>query len=123
MEGLNINCPYCGRATDFVTSEEFYGRNYGTHLYVCRPCNAYVGTHKGSNRPLGTLADWETREWRKMAHAQFDPLWKRGKRSRTGAYIWMQKVMGLTPEEAHIGNFNIQQCRQLIREIHKWRGF
>ena len=34
--------------------------------------------------------------------------------SRSSAYRWMQKVMGMSPEEAHIGRFNREQCRTLV---------
>jgi hypothetical protein len=100
-----------------MSSKEFYGRDYGTNLYVCRPCDAYVGTHKGTNQPLGTPANRDTREWRKLAHTRFDWLWKSGKKSRTKAYLWLQNVMGLTRSEAHIGKFTAEQCKEVVRLV------
>jgi hypothetical protein len=35
-----------------------------------------VGCHKGTTKPLGRLADAELREWKKRAHAAFDPVWQ-----------------------------------------------
>lgn len=114
-----VTCPYCEKEAVFTTSEEFYGRDYGTNLYVCRPCDARIGTHGRSDKPLGTLATLELRELRKQAHAVFDPLWKKnGKEKlgmrRTEAYQWLQQVMNLSKKEAHIGKFNEAQCRKLI---------
>jgi zinc-finger-containing domain len=112
-----VMCPYCGYPTSFMASEQYYGRDYGANIYVCHPCDARVGTHKRSNVPLGTPANAELRRWRSAAHQKFDPLWRGKKRSRTEAYRWMQKAMGLTEQQAHIGRFNISQCQQLIQLV------
>jgi hypothetical protein len=114
-----VICPYCNNQAEFTTSEAFYGRDYGTNIYVCRPCNAYVGTHKNSDVPMGTLATREVREWRQIAHSRFDYIWKTGQKSRTKAYQWMANVMGLKPGEAHIGQFNVEQCKTLVRLIRE----
>lgn len=67
-----------------------------------------------------TPGDAETFELRKRAHAAFDPLWKGSMlkfQRRPEAYRWMQEVMKLGPRECHIGLFNAQQCRELLRHI------
>lgn len=56
---------------------------------------------------------------RKTAHNTFDPLWRGRKMSRTKAYKWMQKVMSLPPEKAHIGLFNEEQCWKLIKCVRE----
>ncbi|MBN8200511.1 zinc-finger-containing protein [Bacillus sp. NTK034] len=106
-----MNCPYCGNEAKFLTTKEFYGKDYGTNVYSCKPCNAYVGTHGRSKTPLGTMANPKLRSLRKCAHSLFDPLWKSKKKqmSRTSAYVWMQKAMNLPAEKAHIGMFNEEQ--------------
>lgn len=117
-----MDCPYCGKEAAYMSSYAFYGRDYGTNVYVCYPCDAYVGTHKGSSRPLGTMANAETRAWRKAAHSMFDALWKHKKMSRTTAYHWMAKEMGLPSEKAHIGMMTAEQCMTLIGKVKKKRG-
>jgi zinc-finger-containing domain len=117
---LYVTCPYCGSQAEFTTSQEFYGRDYGTNIYVCRPCDAYVGTHKRTNIPKGSLATKELRRWRIAAHNKFDAMWRGKKRSRTDAYRWMQKVMNMTSQEAHIGKFTIYQCQMLIKYVDDW---
>ena len=69
-----------------------YGRNCGTSYkcYYCEPCNAYVGCHKNSRKPLGTLANKELRELRIRTHEIFDPLWKSGKMTRSEAYKMLE---------------------------------
>jgi hypothetical protein len=116
-----VICPYCNQQAEYKSTKEFYGRDYGGGVYCCAPCQAYVGTHKATGKPLGTLADRKTREWRLLAHARFDLLWKDGVMSRSDAYQWMQEAMGMTKEEAHIGNFGVEECERLVKELH-YRG-
>ena len=36
-------CPYCGKESELIDSTEIYnGKSYGK-MYICRPCDAYVG--------------------------------------------------------------------------------
>lgn len=79
--------------------------------YLCKPCNAYVGCHNNSRKPLGTMANAETREWRKKAHAIFDQLWKTKKMSRDKAYGLLKKQFGL---DVHIGECDIEWCKKII---------
>lgn len=118
-------CSYCGKKAEFMSSEEFYGRDYGVNMYVCRPCDAYVGTHGKGKMALGTLANKRLRSLRKTAHSIFDPLWKgrNRKMNRNKAYQVMQKLMNLPPEKAHIGMMNENQCLELIQKLKEYRGF
>ncbi|KIL72035.1 zinc-finger-containing protein [Bacillus badius] len=117
-----MNCPYCDKQAVFLTSKEFYGRDYGSNVYLCRPCDAYVGTHGNTKNPLGTMATPEVRRWRKAAHSIFDPLWRSREMSRSTAYRWMQEAMGLSSKEAHIALFDEEQCKQLIEKVKEQRG-
>lgn len=111
-----VICPYCGKQAIYVDSKVVYGRSYGM-LYLCRPCNAYVGCHKGTDQPLGRLADAELRKWKRAAHSAFDPLWKHGrfKGYRNVAYAWLAKRMGLPAQSAHIGMFDVDECKKVIK--------
>lgn len=116
---MSVLCPYCGNKAKFITSKELYGKDYGSNVYICRPCNAYVGTHGRGKTPLGTLANRNLREMRKRTHAAFDPLWKTNRMSRSQAYKWMQDVMGLPAEKAHIGMFDEKQCLELLKHVRE----
>lgn len=126
-------CPYCGRKPKYVDSELIYGKSYGM-IYLCRGCDAYVGVHKGSDKPLGRLADKDLREAKKKAHYYFDALWKaktnigiledprRSKRKvewqracRSQAYKWLSEVMQIKPEFTHIGMFDVEQCEKVVQ--------
>lgn len=110
---MNVICNYCGNPAEYVDSTIVYGSSYGM-IYYCKPCNAWVGVHKGSGTPLGTLANAELRAYRRKAHGLFDRIWRRRWMSRSKAYAWLSEQMGLAREETHIGMFSIEQCRTVI---------
>lgn len=120
-KGHDIPCPYCGEMAVFMTSKDYYGKDYGTNLYTCKPCDARIGTHQRTANPLGTMAKPELRALRMQAHKLFDPLWKpnhkgdgRSRMSRKEAYTWLRDTLGLDKKDAHIGKFNEEQCERLI---------
>ena len=110
---MNVICNDCGKPAEYVDSTVVYGSSYGM-IYYCKPCNAWVGVHKGSGTPLGTLANAELRAYRRKAHGLFDRIWRRRWMSRGKAYAWLSEQMGLAREETHIGMFSIEQCRTVI---------
>lgn len=110
-----VLCDYCGKLARLVDSTVVYSKSYGM-IYYCSDCKAWVGVHKGTDEPLGRLADAELRYWKRQAHAAFDPLWRgREKRTRRWAYEWLAQEMGLPREQTHIGMFDVEQCKQVIR--------
>lgn len=56
-------CRYCGGIVRLVPAESVYGDSAvrlglkGEKLYQCQNCNARVGCHRGTVRPLGDLAN------------------------------------------------------------------
>ena len=118
---MTIYCDYCGHEAVLVDDSEIYGRSYGHKAWLCRNCNAYVGCHGRSEKPLGRLANAELRRWKMAAHASFDPLWKFGpfRRRRNAAYAWLAEQMGLPVEKTHIGMFDVAQCKRVIEIINK----
>lgn len=119
-----VRCDYCGGPTEFVDSEVIYGTSYGK-IYLCRRCNAYVGVHKGSDCPLGRLANAELRHWKKAAHDAFDPIWRYGRfrGRRNAAYRWLAERMKLPVEKTHIGMFDVTQCKAVIQICRTERSF
>lgn len=115
---MTVLCNYCGKRTAYVDSRVIYGRSYGM-VYYCARCHAWVGVHKGTDRPLGLLADAELRKWKQFAHAVFDPLWKHGGMTRNQAYAWLSKQLDLPLEETHIGMFDVERCKQVIKACNE----
>jgi len=91
-----------------------YGKFYGCERFP--DCDAAHGAHE-DGRPLGVPANHETKQARIRAHAAFDTLWKSGLMGRNAAYRWMQSTLGMTPDEAHIGRFDIATCDRLILAV------
>lgn len=106
-------CPYCHRPTQLVDSSEVYGRSYGM-IYLCRPCNAYVGCHQGTTNALGRVANAELRIAKKLAYEKFDPLWRNGYMTRHEAYKWLSDKLGIPAEYTHIGMFNVDTCHKVV---------
>lgn len=112
-------CLYCQKPAEFISSADFYGKDYGTNLYICRQCDARVGTHGKGKTPLGTMANTELRELRKLCHERFDVRWKTKKISRSKSYQQLAEMMNLPSKEAHIGMFNKEQCIKLLSLLPK----
>ena len=96
-----IYCPYCRRKAVLRPTAYVYGNdnlNPEGFLYVCSgypQCDAYVGAHKESLRPKGTLANGALRHKRILAHRALDAIWKEGYMTRHSAYIWLQNRLNL----------------------------
>lgn len=114
-------CRYCHAAVFLLDDKVIYGRSYGGKVYLCSraACLARVGCHKDTDQALGTMAREELRELRKQCHAEFDLLWQSGRMRRKQAYRWMQRVLGLTRGEAHIGCLDESHCRWLLDTLRE----
>lgn len=118
-------CAYCGEETQLVDDADVYGTSYGGKCWVCWPCGAWVGCHKGTEKALGRVANKELRVAKMKAHEAFDQLWKRKKanavsvygrkNARSLAYKWLSKQMGTAPILTHIGMFNLDQCKKVVQ--------
>jgi hypothetical protein len=112
-----VICPYCGKEAVWCENKEIYGKNYGNSYmcYLCKDCNAYVGCHQNTERPLGTMANKELRELRIKCHSNFDKLWKSKYLKRWEAYKYLSELMEMA--DAHIGNFTKEECLILLDKL------
>jgi hypothetical protein len=120
-------CPYCGSQMLLKDSSVIYGKSFGD-VFVCAKyptCDTYVGTHKPWHLrgiPLGTPANAELRNARKLLHEKFDPLWKHCYLTRGAAYQLLAKYMQIPEAECHIAMFDLARCRDAWKhtlELHK----
>ncbi len=114
-----MRCPYCGAESRLAGGDVIYPHRKDLHklkFWACLPCDAWVGTHKNSiiHAPLGRLANAELRQAKKAAHAAFDPVWKSGGISRKDAYALLAAKMDLPTDKAHIGMFDVEQCKKVV---------
>ena len=86
-------------------------------------CRGAHGAHPDGT-PLGVPANKRTKDARIQAHNAFDKLWKGpgASMSRTAAYMEMQDLMGMTPQEAHIGRFSFEECWKLMDLLKEKHG-
>lgn len=128
-----MRCPYCSNEPELVGGNVIYPHRADlAHLnfYLCRPCNAYVGCHRGTTNPLGRLANAELRQAKMEAHNAFDPLWKfntfYGQRlKRAKAYEWLAGKLGIDAKDCHIGMFDVSTCQRVVeicREVLEQGG-
>ena len=108
-------CPYCRERSQLVNGSKIYNSNQfnGQLFYACMPCQAWVGCHKGTDKPLGRLANKELRAAKMKAHAAFDPIWKHGG-DRRGAYAWLAEQLGIESKACHIGMFDVPMCERVV---------
>jgi hypothetical protein len=121
---MKVICDYCNRPAKFVTGAKLYPHRpdlIGHKFWYCEPCDAYVGVHQRNKKlgfngdePKGRLANKELRRMKMAAHAKFDPMWKSGKMTRTDAYAWLAKQLGISDANMHIGMFDIDGCKAVI---------
>ena len=120
MKRIKLKCPYCGAMAVRRTAKDIYGaaaKDPEAKLYVCSrypACDAYVGVHKRTGLPMGTLANGELRHKRIVAHRTFDRLWQSGLMTKWQAYKWLQAKLDLDAEHTHIAMFSDYMCEQVI---------
>lgn len=113
-------CPYCGKTSVLVGGLIIYPHRQdlaGKRFFNCAPCQAYVGCHQDTGEPFGRLADAELRKAKMAAHAAFDPLWRSKRMSRNTAYQRLSVAMGISQEETHIGMFDLERCKQVVKLV------
>jgi hypothetical protein len=109
-----MKCTYCGRDAEWVPNSEVYGRNYGASymIWLCRPCDAYVGCHNNTQAPKGSFANRELRQARRAAHAVIDPIWQSGRYRRKTVHKRLAEAFG---EEVHVATSDVARCHEIIK--------
>lgn len=134
----DVRCQYCGQPAVLRHGDEVYPLRSDLHhrmFWVCKPCKAWVGTHKGTDEPLGVLANAELRAWKQKAHSTFDPLWQEKLRrrqieqgmtykkafARGSGYKWLAEQLGINRQDCHIGMFTVEQCKRVVELCEQYR--
>jgi ssDNA-binding Zn-finger/Zn-ribbon topoisomerase 1 len=118
-----VICPDCGSPMVLKTTTKFRDRaGHDRKFFGCSrfPDCTRTWSATPDGLPHGIPAmDEETRQARNAAHEVFDRLWKppTGRMTRPQAYLHMRTLMGMSRDQAHIGNFDAEQCRELIRRL------
>jgi len=107
-------CRYCGGKVILSPASVLNGKKAQGEIYLCTNCNASVGAHKETKKPMGTLANKVLSMERAEAHRVFDALWQKWGLSRSKAYEWLAVQMSLPKHRTHIAYFDIEQCERVI---------
>ncbi len=117
-----VICAECKAPMELLPSDTyFYDNGEPRKYWVCTKapdCNGRHGAHPDGT-PLGTPGDARTKSARRQAHSTFDHWWRTRRISRGMAYKKLEEVMGLGRGEAHIGNFNVEQCLKVYKHFLK----
>ena len=121
MKRPNIKCPYCGskaylRPASVLDKTE--KEDHDAMFYVCGrypACDSYVTAHAATRMPMGTLANRQLRQKRRIAHLALNELWQSNIMTRKEAYRWLQVQLGLEPEDTHIAMFMDYRCGETVR--------
>lgn len=110
-----MKCNYCNKEAEWVDNKEIYGKSYGkSHkIWLCRPCDAYVGCHQNSKRPFGTLANRELRSKRIIAKTLFKNKYI-AKYGIKNAYVKLSNDLKIKEKDCHFGMFDIEMCNKFI---------
>ncbi len=106
-----MNCPYCGKKAEVVEKSFYYSsKRYKGKMFVCKDCDASVGTHKDTEQPLGSMANKELRGLRIKCHELLDPQWRSGQMTRKEVYATLRKETGVN----HIAWSDENMCKKVI---------
>jgi len=114
VAGLQCAEPGCQGVLELRWSWRLERWFYGCANYPdCKgvlPAN-YDGSPRGKPRTR------ELQGWRKKAHDTFDPIWRQGHCTRPEAYLWLQAVMSMTKDQAHMFMMDMANCKRVIEAV------
>lgn len=113
---------YCCKCEKRVDSEKVKGDVIYPHrkdlkyltFWQCPTCKNYVGSHKKSKMPLGSIPDSKMRKLRNILHSLIDPIWKSNKMTRRQVYSEISKNLGY---EFHAATTNTEEEFKQIATI------
>jgi len=120
--GSNMNriyCAICEKEVDYnlVSGEAIYPHRkdlYTLKFAQCKYCKGYVGTHRKTAIPLGSIVSKEVKTARSKIHSLIDPLWKSGKIRRTHLY---SKISAKIGKNFHTANIRTLQEAESIYHV------
>ena len=126
-------CIYCQSKVELVKGDVVYPALDELHhknFYKCSnvACDAYVGCHSGTTKPMGIVARKGLRALRHQCHLKFDAMWKKHNVKRHIAYQWLAYICNVQsdcPERLkdrktlHFGYMREPECNFVLELIDK----
>jgi hypothetical protein len=130
---LKVDCGECGKPAGLVNGALIYPSRpdlAAKPFWRCCACGAYIGCHADTKIALGTPAGPETRRARNLAHAAFDPLWRRKVlrdgvpvfEARGAAYRWLAGQIGTEAAKTHIGMMDAATAATVVEVCAPYQG-
>lgn len=116
----SVICNYCNQPCKWVENKEIYGRNYGRSymIWLCVDCDAYVGCHNNSKKPLGRVANKELRDLRKESKnlfiSKYLRKWNCPNHVKDSMYKRLASEINIPVSECHFGMFDEKRCKDVI---------
>lgn len=85
------------------------------NFYICDKCKNFVGVHKGTNIPLGTIPTKEIKEYRKKIHSIIDPIFLKSKNkhfTRKNIYKFLSEKLNKQYHTAELSS--IEDCKRVL---------
>ena len=123
---------YCVQCEKHVIAYEVGGDEIYPHrpdlkdvrFFRCPNCANYVGTHKDSGNPMGTIPTPELRECRNTLHRLIDPIWRNGKMKRSDLYRLISDEVGFDFHVAEINSIeDYNYAKEVIEDLRLKLGF
>lgn len=81
-------------------------------------CTYHIGAHP-SGKVIGTPADKDTAQARIEAYHAFEGFRNKWKYTKGEAYSFLQNLLTISAEDAHIAKFDKAQCEKLIKKLEE----
>lgn len=126
-------CLHCSQAAALLSGRDVYANRpelADKRFWVCVPCDAWVGCHGATTKPLGFPANAELRRARMLLHGRLDPLWDHAEQcglyspedpkairiirniARARVYAYLAWRLGIDRDECHTAMFDLETCRR-----------
>jgi hypothetical protein len=121
MFGLTPMCHYCQSFSIPATGKDIYPHRKdlaSLAFFSCPTCDAYVGCHEITGKPLGRLANATLRKAKSAVHEVFDMIWKEKYKTRHESYMWLAHALAIDEDDCHIGFFDELGCQNALKHIN-----
>lgn len=115
-------CHLCQSPVRLVHNREIFNEEAGDwpYAYMCTKCKAYVGLHRRTDVPLGTLATPKTHELR--SHIKY--LVNRLFRPASGEplskmYADFSNLVNIPSHRCHVDFFDEETCKSVLKTLNE----
>lgn len=118
-----VTCPACKSQASFSPQpNKKIMPKWDGAFYYCN-CNGEMkatGARRNNFKPLGILADSETRMFRKIAHKKIEKIIKNSEIKKSTIYKTLtKKIKTSRGARLHIGKMQKEECQEILNQLKK----